>query len=145
MSQILPRNGNQGSILAYSCFGLFLVTGLIGALLTPYFLIPCIWALNPKLPLLRGGKPALLFPIGWQIVVQMGWSRGNERKRPVMGVSGFRAGLLSLLGETGEIIVIRQKMEKDYEILFNSRHIMLLRLSWHHHQSLVRFKPYLVN
>jgi hypothetical protein len=32
---------------------------------------------------LLGEKPALLFPFGWQIVFQMGWSRGNEGKRAV--------------------------------------------------------------
>jgi len=34
----------------------------------------------PKSPILRGGKPALLFPFGWQIAVQMGWSRGKQEK-----------------------------------------------------------------
>jgi predicted benzoate:H+ symporter BenE len=63
------QNGNQGSILAYSLFGRFLVTGLIGALLSTFFQIPVIRAWNPKSPVLRGGKPVLLFPIGWQIAV----------------------------------------------------------------------------
>ena len=49
------QNGNKGSILAYSLFGRFMVTGLIGALLTSYFQIPGIWAWNPKSPILRGG------------------------------------------------------------------------------------------
>jgi len=35
--------------------------------------------------MLRGGKPALLFPIGWQIVVQMGWSRGKWKRTPLLG------------------------------------------------------------
>jgi hypothetical protein len=72
--------------MAYSLFGLFAVTGLIGALLTPYFRITDIRAWNQKSPVLRGGKSALLFPFGWQIAVQMGWSRGNEGKRPVLGI-----------------------------------------------------------
>jgi hypothetical protein len=75
------QNSNQDSIQAYSLFGRFLVTGLIGALLTPYFQISCIRAWNPKSPVLRGGKPALLFPFGWQITVQMGWSRGKTGKK----------------------------------------------------------------
>jgi len=29
---------------------------------------------------LRGGKPALLFPIGWLITVQMGWGRGKGKE-----------------------------------------------------------------
>jgi len=84
------QNDNRGSILAYSLFGRFLVTGFIGAFLNPYFQIPGIWAWNPKSPILRGEKPALLFPFGWQIAVQMGWSRGNEGKRPVLGVVVLR-------------------------------------------------------
>jgi hypothetical protein len=63
-----------------------MVTGLIGALLTPYFQIPGIQDRNPKSPVLLGEKPALLFPIGWQIAVQMGWSRGKTGKRPVLGI-----------------------------------------------------------
>jgi len=39
---------------------------------------------------LRGGKPALVFPIGWQIAVQMGWSRGKGNRTPVLGVGFFR-------------------------------------------------------
>jgi len=66
------QNGNQGSILAYSLFGRFMVTGLIGALLIIFFRIPAIRTWDPKSPFLRGGKPALLFPFGWQIVVRMG-------------------------------------------------------------------------
>jgi hypothetical protein len=81
----LAQNGNQGSILTYSLFGQFLVTGLIGAFLITFFRIPGIRAWNQKSPVLRGGKPALLFPIGWQIAVQMGWSRGKVGKRPVLG------------------------------------------------------------
>jgi hypothetical protein len=73
----LAQNGNQGSILAYSLFGRFMVTGLIGALLIIFFRIPGIRAWNQKSPVLRGGKPALLFPFGWQIAVQMGWSIGK--------------------------------------------------------------------
>jgi predicted benzoate:H+ symporter BenE len=42
------QNGNRDSILAYSLFGRFLATGLIGALLTPYFQIPRIRAWNQK-------------------------------------------------------------------------------------------------
>jgi len=82
----LAQNGNQGSILAYSLFGQFLVTGLIGAFLITFFLIPVIRVWNQKLPILRGGKPALLFPFGWQIAVQMGWSRQKKGKRPVLGI-----------------------------------------------------------
>ena len=99
----IARNGNQGSIRAYSFFMPVLVTGRIGALLSTFFRIPALRAWNQKSPVLRGGKPVLLFPIGRQIAVQMGWSRAKTGKRPVMGVSGFRAGLLSLLGKTGEI------------------------------------------
>jgi hypothetical protein len=74
------QNDNQGSILAYSLFGQFLVTGRIGALLTPYFRITDIWAWNPKSPIFRGGKPALIFPFGWQIIFEMGLSRGKTGK-----------------------------------------------------------------
>jgi hypothetical protein len=73
------RNGNQGSILAYSIFGQFLATGLIAAFLIPFFQIPVIRAWNQKSPILPGEKPALLFPFGWQIVFQMG--RSWERKK----------------------------------------------------------------
>jgi hypothetical protein len=66
-----------------------LVTGLIGALLSTFFRIQSIRAWNPKSPVLRGGKPTLLFPFGWQIVFQMGWSRGKPGKRPVIGVGGL--------------------------------------------------------
>jgi hypothetical protein len=74
------QNGNRGSIRAYSLFGRFLVTGLIGALLITFFRIPGIRAWNQKSPVLRGGKPALLFPIGWQIAVQMGCSRRKGKE-----------------------------------------------------------------
>jgi hypothetical protein len=83
------QNGNQGSILAYSLFGRFMVTGLIGALLIIFFRIPAIRTWNPKSPFLRGGKPALLFPFGWQIAVQMGWSRGKTGKRGVLDSGVF--------------------------------------------------------
>jgi hypothetical protein len=86
----IARNGNLGSIQAYSLFGRFLVTGLIGALLSTFFRIPVIRAWNQKSPVLRGGKPALLFPIGWQIAVQMGWSRGKGKRRAVLGMAVFR-------------------------------------------------------
>jgi hypothetical protein len=56
----------------YLLFGRILVTGLIGAVLIAFFQIMGILARNPKSPVLRGGKPALLFPIGWQIAVQVG-------------------------------------------------------------------------
>jgi hypothetical protein len=82
----IARNGNQGSILAYSRFGRFLVTGLIGALLITFFRIPVIRAWNQKSPIFWGGKPALLFPIGWQIVFQMGWSREKTGKRPFLRI-----------------------------------------------------------
>ena len=71
------QNGNQGSILAHSLFGRFLVTGLIGALLITFFPIPAIMTWNPISPILRGGKSALLFPFGWQIVFERGWSKGK--------------------------------------------------------------------
>ncbi len=75
----------------------------------------------------EGRKTGLFKPVwGWDRFSEAGGRK--KGKRPVLGVSGFRVGLLSLLGKTGEIMVIRQKMEKYYEILFNSRHIMLLRL-----------------
>ncbi|MDD1698907.1 MAG: hypothetical protein LUQ36_11130 [Methanoregula sp.] len=93
------QNGNKGSILAYSLFGRFMVTGLIGALLTSYFQIPGIWAWNPKSPILRGGPPALLFPFGWQIVVQMGRSREKKGKRPVLRAGFFRDQVLGCCGE----------------------------------------------
>jgi hypothetical protein len=80
------QNGNQGSILVYSLFGRFLVTGLIEALLTQYFQILAIRAWNPKSPMLRGKKPALLFPFGGQIAVQTGWSRGKGKRRAVLGI-----------------------------------------------------------
>jgi hypothetical protein len=38
---------------------------------------------------LLGGKPALLFPFGWQIAVQMGWSKRKTGKRPVLGIWNF--------------------------------------------------------
>jgi hypothetical protein len=38
--------------------------GLIGALLTPCFQIPGIWVQNQKSLILRGEKPAYLFPLG---------------------------------------------------------------------------------
>jgi hypothetical protein len=62
-----------------------LVNGLIGALLSTYFRIPVIRAWNQKYPILRGGKPVLLFPFGWQIAVQMGWSRGKTGKKACFG------------------------------------------------------------
>jgi len=74
------QNGNQSSIRAYSLFGRFLVTCLIGAFLDPYSRIPAIRVWNPKSPVLREEKPALLFPFGWQIAVQMGWSRGKMQE-----------------------------------------------------------------
>jgi hypothetical protein len=79
------QNGNQGSIRKYSLFGRLTVTGLIGASLSTFFRIPGIRDWNPKSPVLRGGKPALLFPIGWQIVFEMGWSKGKGKRRPVFG------------------------------------------------------------
>jgi hypothetical protein len=82
----MAQNSNPGSIWAYSFFRPVLVTGLIEALLTQYFQILAIRAGNPKSPMLRGGKPALLFPIGWQIDVQMGWSRGKGKRRAVLGI-----------------------------------------------------------
>ena len=86
----MAQNSNLGSTWAYSFFRPVLVTGLIEALLTQYFQILAIRAGNPKLPLLRGRKPALLFPIGWQIVVQTGWSRGKGKRRAVLGIGFFR-------------------------------------------------------
>ncbi len=83
----IAQNGNQGSILAYSFPGRLTVTGLIGALLTPYFRITDIRAWNPKSPILRGEKPALLFPFGWQIAVYLGWSK--ETKKACFGSEGF--------------------------------------------------------
>jgi hypothetical protein len=74
------QNGNQGLILAYPLFWRFMVTGLMGAFLILYFPITGIRAWNQKSPVLLAEKPALLFPIGWQIVFRMGWSSGNERK-----------------------------------------------------------------
>ena len=88
------QNGNQGSIWAYSLFGRFLVTGLIGAFLITFFRIPCIRAWNQKSPILRGGKPALLVPFGWQIAVQMGWSRQKWKRTPLLGVGVFRDPVL---------------------------------------------------
>jgi hypothetical protein len=44
---------------------------------------------------LRGEKPVLLFPIGWQIAVQMGWSRGKVGKtgiRDLFGKNGEKSG-----------------------------------------------------
>jgi hypothetical protein len=58
--------------------------------LTPYFQIPGIRAWNQKLPIFRGGKPALIFPIGGQIAVQMCWSRGKGKRTPLVGVVVFR-------------------------------------------------------
>jgi hypothetical protein len=68
----MAQNGNQSTIQAYSLFGPVPVTGLIGALLIIFFPIPGIRAQNLKSPILLGEKPALLFPIGWQIVSLMG-------------------------------------------------------------------------
>ena len=44
----IARNGNLGSIRAYSLFGRFLVTGLIGAFLITFFRIPIIRVWNQK-------------------------------------------------------------------------------------------------
>jgi hypothetical protein len=57
-----------------------LVTGLIGAFLSTFFRIPGVRAGNQKSPVLRGGKPALLFPFGWQIVFEMGWSMRKQKE-----------------------------------------------------------------
>jgi hypothetical protein len=89
------QNGNKGPIQTYSIFGQFLVTGFIGAFLNPYFQIPGIRAWNPKSPVLREEGPTLLFPYGWQITVQVGWSRGG--KRPVLGVTIFLGSGLALI------------------------------------------------
>ena len=62
-----------------------MVTGLIRAFFISYFQIPGIRARNPKLPILRGEKPALLFSFDWQNSFFMGWSIG-KRKRPVFRI-----------------------------------------------------------
>ena len=85
----LAQNGNLGSIWAYSCFRPVLVTGPFGAHLSTFFRIPCIWAWNQKSPVLWGGKPVLLFPIGRHIAVQTGWSRGKGKRTPVLEGSWF--------------------------------------------------------
>jgi hypothetical protein len=39
--------------------------------------------------ILPGDKPALLFPFGWQIAVQMGWGLGKWKRTPVLGIGIF--------------------------------------------------------
>ncbi len=53
--------------------------------MTPYFRITDIRAGNPKSAILLGGKPSLLFPIGWRIVVHTGWGIGSIKKRGFWG------------------------------------------------------------
>jgi hypothetical protein len=50
----IARNGNQGSILAYSRFGRFLVTGLIGD--------TCNTGLESEIPDFSGRKTGLIIP-----------------------------------------------------------------------------------
>ncbi len=76
----ITRNSNRGSIMAYSVFSQFWITGLIGALLISCFLITDNRAWNPKQPIVLGGKPALLFPIRWQIAIHSGWSRRKQKE-----------------------------------------------------------------
>jgi len=74
------RNDNQGSEWDYPFPARLLVTGLIGPLLAPYFLDYDIQARNQESLILRGGKPALIFPFGWQIGASDGLGEGNEKK-----------------------------------------------------------------
>jgi hypothetical protein len=47
---------------------------------------------------LLGEKPALLFPIGWQIAIHLGWSR-RKQKRPFFGGDGFWEQVLGKIPE----------------------------------------------
>ena len=71
----IARNDNRGSNRAYHFFRGIPVTGLIGALFALFFRITEDWTQNPEQGMETGGKPALLFPIGWRIVYQITWSR----------------------------------------------------------------------
>jgi len=72
------------------------MTGLIGPHLTPYFRITDTLAWNPKSPVLRGGKPALLFPFGWQTSLFMGWSIG-KRKKACFGDGVFGGSMAGMI------------------------------------------------
>jgi len=77
--------------------------------LTTYFRITDILAWNPKSPVLRGEKPALLFPFGWQTSLFMGWSIG-KRKKAWFGGSGF----WERVSETGELHVNTHNPRKKH-------------------------------
>jgi hypothetical protein len=68
----MAQNDNPGSILPYQVSGRVPVTGLIRVLLIAFSRITDFRDQNRKQPVLPGGKPALLFPIGWRIVPAMG-------------------------------------------------------------------------
>jgi len=82
------RNGNQGSEWGCPLLARLLVTGLIGPLLTPYFLDYDIQARNPKSSIFRGENPALIFPFGGHIGASDGLGEGNEKKA-CFGGGGF--------------------------------------------------------
>jgi len=63
----IARNGNQASIQAYQNFGGAPVTGLNRGFLESCFRITDYPVRNTELRAIRGEKPALIFPIGWQI------------------------------------------------------------------------------
>ena len=75
----IARNGNRDSKQSYFISRLLPVTGLNGALLIPFFWITDIWDRNPKSPILRGGKPTLIFPFGWRIAVHLGFGRETKK------------------------------------------------------------------
>lgn len=63
----IARIGNQGSIGAFQIFGGVSGTGLNRGFSGSCFRITDYPVRNAKRRIMRGEKPALIFPIGWQI------------------------------------------------------------------------------
>jgi len=81
--------------------------------------------LNPKLPVLQEGKPALFFTSGGQIAIQMSWSRGKRKEGLFWGwwFSGFMFWDASYWG-------IRKILFLTHNLLINIS--LLVPVTWIH-------------